>query len=772
MKSPLTLWYQSASREGHLGWEEDALPIGNGELGCKIFGGIEKERIQFNEKSLWKGTALGVGENSNGNRNGDFGKSMALIQKLLSEGKMREAQEQMVLLQGDEIGLGAYQSFGDLFIEFPGLSKESCLEYERGLSMETASAWVNFRKNGIPYRRTFFASYPAKTAVMRFEGARQDMELSLDIHQRVTKMICTKEGITLEGKVEEESDQGLRFALSLLAESDGEVSTKEQGLSIKNASVVTLYLASATDYGWDYPVYRSNEPLLPLVTKRTGSAREKGYEALYEEHQKDYVPLFERVSLEIGQEENVIPTDKLLAAYQQGEKSTLLEYQMFQYGRYLILASSREGGLPANLQGVWNDSNEPAWQCDYHLNINLQMNYWVSMNTNLPETVPPLLQYVNKCLVIPGRETAFCYTGIGDGDVTAPTGWMAHTQNNIFGHTGPGSDWKWGWAPTVGAFLLQNTYEYFRFTRDFDALEKEIYPAMEEAAGMWSQLLVEEPKTGELLCSPCFSPEQGPVTAGNAFDQTMIWQLYHDVLEAAGELADAGREAAVDKELLRKLREQFSRIVPCTVGEWGQIREWREEDTWENRGFDSMGVQLHHRHFSHLMGVYPGQYITWEKPELQKAAKVSMKDRGDAGPSWSMALRMGIWARLEEGNTCYKYLRYFIRNNTMKNLWSYHPPFQIDGNFGFAAGVGEMLLQSHDRCIRLLPALPDCWSRKGSFRGLLARGNVTVDAWWEDGKITKLVLRAGSDYSFRLQYNQKELPCHMKAGEVRSLEGE
>ncbi|MDO4306177.1 MAG: glycoside hydrolase family 95 protein [Eubacteriales bacterium] len=772
MKSPLTLWYESASGEGHLGWEEDALPIGNGDLGCKIFGGIEKERIQFNEKSLWKGTTLGVGENSNGNRNGDYGKSVALIRKLLSEGKMKEAQEHMVLLQGDETGLGAYQSFGDLFIEFPGLSKDNCLEYERGLSMDTAVAWVDFTKNGTTYRRTFFASYPAKTVVMRFEGERQDMELSLDIHQTVTKMTCTKEGITLEGKVEEEADKGLRFALSLLAESDGEVSPKEHGLYIKNASVMTLYLAAATDYGWDYPEYRSCEPLLPLVTERTKRAAKKGYEALYEEHQRDYTPLFQRVSLEIGQEENIVPTDELLSAYQQGKESPLLEYQMFQYGRYLILASSRAEGLPANLQGVWNDSNEPEWQSDYHLNINLQMNYWLSMNTNLPETVPPLLQYVNKCLVIPGRETAFRYTGIGDGNPFTPTGWMAHTQNNIFGHTGPGSDWKWGWAPAVGAFLLQNTYEYFRFTRDFDALEKEIYPAMEEAARMWSQLLLEESETGELLCSPCFSPEQGPVTAGNTFDQTMIWQLYHDVLEAAEELVSAGRMGAVDEELIKTIRQQFPRIVPCTVGAWGQIKEWREEDTWENRGFDSMGVQLHHRHFSHLMGVYPGQYITFERPELRKAAKVSMEDRGDAGPSWSMALRMGVWARLGEGNSCYQYLRFFIQNNTMKNLWSYHPPFQIDGNLGFSAGVGEMLLQSHDRCIRILPALPDRWSKKGSFRGLLARGNVTVDAWWEDGQITRVVLRAGSDYSFRLQYNGKELQCHMKAGEVRSFEGE
>ena len=697
---------------------------------------------------------------------------MALIQKFLKDGETKKAEEHMVLLQGDEIGLGAYQNFGDLFVEFPNLSKDDCLEYERGLSMDTATVWGKFVKNGSEYQRTFFASYPAKTVVMRFEGKRQDMELYFSIHQRVTKMTCIGEEITLEGQVEEDEESGLKFALSLLVESDGEVNPKGQGLYVKNASVLTIYLAAATDYGWDYPEYRRCQPLLPLVMNRTKEAKEKGYEELLKEHQSDYCPLFQRVSLEIGQEENKIPTDQLLSAYQQGKDSHLLEYQMFQYGRYLILASSRGEGLPANLQGIWNDSNAPAWQSDYHLNINLQMNYWLSMNTNLLETVPPLLKYVNKCLVIPGRETAYRYTGIGDGNSVTPTGWMAHTQNNIFGHTGPGSDWKWGWAPTVGAFLLQNTYEYFRFARDFEILERDIYPAMEEAARMWSQLLLEEPETGELLCSPCFSPEQGPVTAGNTFDQTMIWQLYHDVLEAAEELMDAGREAAVDKVLIEKIRRQFPLIVPCTVGAWGQIKEWREEDEWENRGFDSMGVQHHHRHFSHLMGVYPGQYITWKRPSLMKAAKVSMEDRGDAGPSWSMALRIGVWSRLGEGNSCYKYLRFFIQNNTMKNLWSYHPPFQIDGNLGLSAGVGEMLLQSHDRCIRILPALPDCWRKRGCFRGLRARGNITVDAWWEEGRITRVVLAAGSDYSFRLRFNRKELMIQMKAGEVRCFDGE
>ncbi|MBQ7372524.1 MAG: glycoside hydrolase family 95 protein [Blautia sp.] len=771
-KSPLTLWYRQPSREGHQGWEEDALPIGNGELGCKIFGGIRRERIQFNEKSLWSGSTLGEGGNSNGNKNGDFGESLRRIRKLLARKNYAEARENMTRLQGDETGLGAYQSFGDLFLEFtePGMDAADVTEYERGLSLEDGTAWVRYRRQEQIYERSCFASFPAQAAVFRLHGNFTEVRIRMDIHQKLETIDRTVDGICLSGQVAEKDAAGLRFAVTLRVKSDGEQTVCGEELVITHASEICMYLAAATDYGWEYPRYRRKAKITELVSDRTEQAVQKGYDRLYQEHLQDYVPLFSRVSLELGQEPNTIPADALLASVQNGQESRLLEVLLFQYGRYLILSSSRAGGLPANLQGVWNDQNAPAWQSDYHLNINLQMNYWLSLNTNLPETMLPLFSYINQCLVIPGRETAWRYTGIGDGDSHSPTGWMTHTQNNIFGHTGPGSDWRWGWAPAVGAFLLQNTFDYYRFTQDIDMLEKEIYPAMEECARLWSQLLTEDEETGELLCSPCFSPEHGPVTAGNTFDETMVWQLYHDVLEASDALCAGWREYAVDKNLIALIRAQFPRIIPCTVGDWGQIREWREEDTWKNRGFDDQDVQDRHRHFSHLMGVYPGQYINAQRPELMEAARISMRDRGEEGPSWSMALRIGVWARLLDGNAAFHALQSLIRHNTMNNLWGYHPPFQIDGNLGLSAGIGEMLLQSHDHCIHILPALPDAWKREGSFQGLLARGNITVDAQWKQGKIRSIRLRSGSDSQFLLRFADQEKEICMRDGEERFFE--
>jgi alpha-L-fucosidase 2 len=756
------LWYQTPSREGHIGWEEDALPLGNGDLGCKIFGDVERERIQLNEKSLWSGTVCGMGGNTNGNGNGDRGESLRLIQKLLKEKKYQEARQKMTLLQGDEIGLGAYQNLGDMYLDFDSYAGNSAAEpaalfdcnskiiteYQRGLDMSKALAWTSYKKSGCMYKREAFVSYPARTAVYRLQGDMKHLRISLKLAQEKEQESWSKDGCLILGRVREGV---LRYALCLGVVTDGRCVTnqkeQENALVIENAHETILYLTIVTDYGWEYPEYRRDEKehIEQIVQERIGQAMKKGWQQLYEEHLRDYQSLFQRASVEIGQEPLMVPTDELLHMYQQGEESRLLESLLFQYGRYLLIASSRTGGLPANLQGVWNDSNEPIWQSDYHLNINLQMNYWLALNTNLSETMEPLFHYINQCLVIPGRQTAYAYTGIGDETCKEAKGWMAHTQNNIFGHTGAGSVWKWGWAPANGAFLLWNTFEYYRFTKDIEVLEKDIFPAIEEHVRLWSQLLEEDEENGRLLASPCFSPEHGPVTRGGTFDQTMVWQLYRDYLDGAEDLCIAGREETVDKELVELIKKQIARIVPCEMGRWGQIKEWMQEDEWENRGFDDMGVQYHHRHFSHLMGLYPGRYISERMPVLADAARKSLIDRGDAGPSWSMALRVGLWARLGDGERCHQYLRELIIHNTYPNLWGYHPPFQIDGNFGVSAGMAEMLLQSYENRIILLPALPKAWEKKGSFRGLAAVGKYYVDACWSEGELEKVCIKAGEE---------------------------
>lgn len=761
------LWYLQPAKVGHAGWEEEALPLGNGGIGCKVFGGIERERIQLNEKSLWSGTVEGVLQNTNGNGSGDGGKSLKEIQELLQEKKYEEAKEAMARLQGDEIGLGAYQNLGDLWLELEGVDPEKVSKYSRGLSLEEACAWTVFQTGRGYFFRGCFVSYPAGTAVIRQTGKAMTMKLSLEPAQPVTCCNWRKDGCMVTGRVGDPEENGIRYALGLLVESDGAAEIRDNALYLHNADTVTVYLSAMTDYGWEYPAYRTpGLSLEQIVWERLLRAAGKGYETLLKEHLEDYQPIYGRVSLFLGGGDAEKPVDQLLAEYQQGRESRHLEELLFQYGRYLLIASSRAGSLPANLQGIWNDSNEPAWQSDYHLNINLQMNYWLAQNTNLPETMQPLFDYVNKCLVIPGRKTAYAYTGVGDPDCVRAEGWMAHTQNNIFGHTGPGSWWHWGWAPTVGAFLLQNTYEHYRFTKDVRLLASRIYPAMEECARMWSRLLIEDRETGELVVSPCFSPEHGPVTAGNAFDQTMVWQLFYDTLEAVRELTDAGLEKTVDGALMEKLKEQIPGIVPCRVGDWGQIREWREEDEWQNRGFDTMDVQPRHRHFSHLMGLYPGHYITQARPELMEAAKVSLLDRGEKGPSWSMALRLGLWARLGCGDDCHRYLKELICHNTFPNLWGYHPPFQIDGNFGVSAGIAEMLLQSFQNEIALLPALPGVWAQCGSFRGLAARGGFVVDAAWKMGRVVSASVAAGVDARACVHYNGRKAQISLRAGEV------
>jgi alpha-L-fucosidase 2 len=796
------LWYQSPAKDNYDGWETEALPIGNGDLGAKIFGGVQKEHIQFNEKSLWTGATLGVGENTNGNGKGDFGVSLRHLQDLLKAGKEHNAKESMELLQGDEIGLGAYQNFGDIYINFLGLEESKIGKYQRCLDLETGIANVSFQKGQDWYKREFFASFPDQVMVIRLQGeglncdfeilsAQQESTLghcsqqeniisdekqkkSIVQHQRRSGIpgenqqqgIPTDQSqqLLLYGKVNGDTGTELQYTAAFHFETDGIIESTDIGVRIKKATIIEVYLNCMTNYGRDYPEYRKDVDIQEESLKKVTSASRLGYSEVRRRHLEDYQELFGRVSLWLGGETSELPTNLLLKNYQEGKSCTkeraYLEELLYQYGRYLLISSSRKNGLPANLQGVWNASNQPPWQSDYHLNINLQMNYWPALVSNLPETVLPLVDYVRESLVIPGRKTAYHYTGVGNGDVTKATGWMAHTQNNIFGHTGPGSDWRWGWDPGAGAFILQNLYDYFRFTRDIFKLEKDIYPMMEEAARMWSQLLIWDEKQKRLVASPCFSPEHGPVTSGATFDQQMVWQLYHDTLDGAKALRKAGMDEILDVDLLTTIEEQIDLLKPYNIGSWGQIKEWFWEDQWEGRGYQNHGVIPDHRHISHLLGLYPGFDPCFLKEEYQQAAITSLLDRGesdsDVATGWSKAHKMAIWARLLDGEQSYNYVEQIITKSTLTNLWNTHPPFQIDGNFGYTAGISEMLLQSHGNVIHLLPALPKAWQKKGGFTGLVARGNIQVDCHWEDGQVVEFTLMPTNDTTCVIHYNEKQ----------------
>lgn len=766
------LWYQTPAMENAAGWEGEALPIGNGDMGAKIFGGAICEHIQFNEKSLWTGTVLGVGDNTNGNGKGDYGVSLKAIQELLEHGEEQAAQRAMVKLQGDEIGLGAYQNFGDLFLQLHGINGCQIREYERSLDLNQGMAFVQFRDQKQLYKREYLASYPDQVIAMEFRGAMDKAVLQLIPAQQKHQIQYEKDGILLWGRVDGDTDTELEFASALRVVTDGVIhpAVGEMVMVIQHATYMHLFLSCKTDYEMKYPEYRNTLNIKQECIRIVERAVTKGYEEIRREHRADYQRLYSRNKIWLGESVCPLPTDLLLDGYRSFVGGTYLEELLYQYGRYLLIAASRPGGLPANLQGVWNNSNTPIWQSDYHLNINLQMNYWPALVANLEQTMLPLVDYVRECLVIPGRKTAFHWTGIGDGDVTKKTGWMVHTQNNLFGHTGPGSQWQWGWDPGAGAFILQNLYEYYRFTQDVVMLRDEIYPLMEEAARMWSQLLVWDEEQKRFVASPCFSPEHGPVSSGGTFDQQMVWQLYFDVIEAAGVLQGCEKEHVVDTGLVEVLKKQIWELKPYEIGQWGQIKEWFWEDTWEERGFHDRGVVRNHRHISHLLGVYPGFHGCFQEETFLEAVRVSLLERKDGGtedvsPGWSKALKMAIWARVLDGDRAYGYVKRMIRENTLTNLWSVHPPFQIDGNYGYTAGVAEMLLQSHDGEIHLLPALPEAWKKGGVFVGARARGNVTVACWWEDGIVVRGTFLSPEDTSCFVRWNGRREEVQLFAGQ-------
>ncbi|MDE6565929.1 MAG: hypothetical protein K2L47_02540, partial [Clostridia bacterium] len=399
---------------------------------------------------------------------------------------------------------------------------------------------------------------------------------------------------------------------------------------------------------------------------------------------------------------------------------------LYNYGRYLTIATSRATDiLPSNLQGLWNNRDNAPWGSDYHLNVNLQMNYWPTYNTNLTECAIPLVNYVDS-LREPGRVTAATYAGITSG-VNEENGFVFHTQNTPFGWTCPGWEFSWGWSPAATAWILQNVYDYYEYTGDKEYLEKVIYPMLREASVYFTNTLVEDKKTGRLVTVPTFSPEHGPRTMGNTYEQSLIWQLFNDTIESA-KILD------IDSDLVQELESKIEKLNPIEIGEDGQIKEWYIETKLGKIG------QTHHRHLSHLLGLFPGDLINKDlHPEWLDAVKVSLNQRGDKSTGWAMGQRINTWARVGDGDRAYKLINQLFKSGLFSNMWDAHPPFQIDGNFGYTAGVTEMLMQSNLGYIELLPALPSVW-KNGSISGIIARGNFELSFEWNDNKLTKLTI--------------------------------
>lgn len=740
-------------------WESQALPVGNGYMGATIFGGLVKEKIVLNEKTLWKGGPSKYRPDYGGGNKKNAYLKVREVQKLLANNEYEKAVELLPHLTGEMDGIGHYLLFCDAYIEFKGIDETKVNDYNRYLNLNTASAGVSFKCNSISYTREIFASYPDRIIALKLNSSEKNLcfELFVDNLHDNCKINTSENQLHYFGELD---DNQLRYYGIFRIETDGNIAKKEKSLSVENADSATIYISMATDYSDEYPHFRSGIDPYEIVTAAVENAVQKGYESLKADHIKDFAKLFDRVEVNIFQgDENErnkldkISTNSLLEKYRTKESQSLCSYLeeiYFQYGRYLLISSSREGSLPANLQGVWNESNNPPWGCDYHLNVNLQMNYWHAYSTNIAETAIPLIRFLES-LRKPGRNTAKEYYNIISDEKNPENGWTAHTQSTPFGWTTPGWDFYWGWSTAAVAWLMQNIWEYYEFTEDKDLLEKEIYPIMRESALFYKQWLIWDEKQKRFVSTPTYSPEHGPVTVGNTYEQSLIEQAFIDFIKAAEILGK-------DQELCNEIKEITSKLYPFHISKKGLLKEWYEED---EESFDTAKVEKHHRHISHLMALYPGKMISPEKPDILKASIATLNDRGDDSTGWARAYKLNLWARTGDGNRAYKLLWGQIASCTYENLFDFHPPFQIDGNFGASAGISEMLLQSQWGYIEVLPAKTDAW-KNGSFKGLCARGGFEISAEWKNKKVNSIEVFSKKGNTVKIKTDLSKVLCNKK----------
>ncbi|WP_329073165.1 glycoside hydrolase family 95 protein [Streptomyces sp. NBC_01429] len=713
------LWYRTPATD----WERESLPIGSGALGAGVFGTLPTERLTLNEKSLWTGGPGATGGYDHGDGTAPRPGALASVQRRIDAEGALAPDTVAAELGRPRRGYGAYQVLGDLELAVPGAPSAPDASYRRSLDIASALAAVTYTHQGTTHTREFFASHPASVIAGRFSADRPgQVGLTLRYTSPRADFTATAAGdrLTVRGALQ---DNGLRFETQIRVTADGGTVTAgaDGTLTVSGADSARFVLAAGTDYADTYPHYRGEDPHR-AVTAAVDAALARPHDALRADHVRDHRALFDRVRLDIGQspaEPPGLPTDESLSGYTGGESAAdrALEALLFQYGRYLLIASSRPGSLPANLQGVWNNDTAPPWSADYHTNINLQMNYWPAEVTNLAETTAPYDRYIES-LRAPGRHSARALFGT--------EGWVVHNETNPYGFTGV-HDWATAfWFPEAAAWLTQQLYDHYRFSGSTGYLRTTAYPVMKEAAEFWLANLRTDPRDGQLVVTPSYSPEHGDFTAGASMAQQIVHDLFTNTLEAATALGD-------EPAFRTRLRTALDRLDPgLRVGSWGQLQEWKAD-------LDSPADD--HRHLSHLFALHPGRRIE-AGSALAEAAEVSLTARGDGGTGWSKAWKINFWARLRDGDHAHTMLAELLTHSTLPNLWDTHPPFQLDGNFGATAGIAEMLVQSQHGPIEILPALPAHWPR-GRVTGLRARGGATLDIAWQDGRATRLTLRAG-----------------------------